>query len=870
VAAIHVFAIDWVPEATDIASGGGLRSRQIIDALREAGHTVTFSVPAECRHLRRVGPDSPAVRYIEVHTPTNQLDVLRKTRPDIVLWLPPLMRTIPFTGSGDLIHVCDLIGLQHIEASLGTPAVVASLRERLARLCSHADLVLTGSEEQNGYWLAELSRTHIPPPTVVVPYALPDALRSSGASGKSTLCRLHVTGMVYPWSTSTRLLERVANWVAERNDISLSLILGTDPGGATDRSVLHKLQALAAKPHVEMPGEVSFADAMADYRAGSLALDLYEPNMERRLAVPIRTVNALTQGVPILSTVDGTLMCRLQAEGAGVIGDDRPGQPIEYVLDRIAALSAPDFGRLAKNARAFAQREFGTQTASKALVAAIEESIDRRNAKRRAIESGFRFGFASASAAGISAANSRSAASLEAKPPHVLVISNVEPHHRELRIDVPFNALFGHGKLSGYTVWSRGDFSFTTSSKLSDQSFDAIWVQREISPDVAVALHTLGRPFVYDIDDNLLASPGYRPPFSIELTQTVRNLIWTCSILSCSTARLGQLLNVASLTQLIDKVIVTPNLLRESPAPRPVGAARFLIWVSSDTPALTRSRLVVIKAIRDFCLAHDLKLACIGAEPPDLIAESDVDVVHVRQVPYGSYLSLLRSFAPGIMACPLESDADTGTADFIQAKSDIKMLEALACGLVGVFSRAYPYLESNLPQPILRENTYSAWMEGLAQAWQRCAQATDQPAIPPSRCANATGAQPWLDAIKLVRLPFAMPSSQFKDAVSQLRGRYGKQLLSEAEFDARYYLATYSDIDEAIDQGRLAGPYAHYLAFGYREGRLGRPEDALEPHNEQVWANLIHTLGDLRTAVTNQGDQLASLKVRRATRLKLR
>ncbi len=893
-AAIHVFAIDWVPAATDIASGGGLRSRQIIDALRDAGHRVSYSVPADCRHLRRVGHDHPAVRDVAVHSATNQLDVLRDARPEIVVWLPPLVRTIPFTGSGELLHVCDLIGLPHIEASLGAPALEASIRQRLVRLCRFADLVLTGSEEQNGYWLAELSRDRPPPPVVVIPYALPEALRSGGANGRSTLTRLHVTGMVYPWSTSTPLLERVADWIADRPDVTLSLILGTDPGGATDRSVLRKLQSIGSRTRVEMPGEVSFAEAMADYRAGSLALDIYDPNMERRMAVPIRAVNALTHGVPVLSTIDGTLMRRLQAEGAGIIASDGAGQSIEQVLDRVAALPAAEMARMSKAARGFAQREYGAQAAAGTLVAAINEAIVRRAARGRALSSGHRFGDVVVTGAavtgaavtgmavtgmavtgmavtgGASPATFAGGANPKPRPPHVLVISNVEPHHRELRVDVPFNALFGSQRISGYTVWSRGEFTFTSSSKLTDQMFDAIWVQREISPDVAIALGTLGRPFVYDIDDNLLASPGYRPSFSIELMQTVRNLIWTCAVLSCSTARLGQLLNAGATTQVIDKVIVTPNLLREAPPPRPVGTPRFLIWVSSDTPALTQSRLAIVKAIRDFCLAHDLKLACLGAEPPDLIAESDVDVVHVRQVPYGSYLSLLRSFAPGIMACPLETDADTGTADFIQAKSDIKMLEALAGGLVGVFSRAYPYTESNLPQPILCENTYRGWMEALGQAWQQCGQPAVHQTIPPNRHASATGAQPWMDAINLVRLPNPLTSGQFRDAVGMLRGRYGKALLSKAEFDAAFYLDTYPDVGIAIDQGLLPSPYAHYHMFGFQEGRLGRPHDDFNPHNEQVWANLIHTLGDLQMAVGNQANHLESLKARRASRLRLR
>jgi hypothetical protein len=851
-AAIHVFAIDWVPAAGDIASGGGLRSLQVIEALRDAGHAVTFSVPSDCRHFRRVGRDNPAVRDVEVHDATNQIELLRRLRPQIVVWLPPLIRTIPFTGSGELVHVCDVVGLPHIEASLGAPALEAPLRERLVRLCGAADLVLTGSEEQNGYWLAELSRHAAPPPTAVVPYALPASLRPAGrqttAAAKSALIRLHVTGMVYAWSTSIPLLERVADWVAARDGITLSLIVGTDPGGATDRSVLRQLQALEGRRNVRMFGEVAFADAMADYQPGSLALDIYESNMERRMAVPIRTVNALTCGVPILSTIDGTLMRRLAAAGAGVIAQDSSQQPIEAVLDRMAALPAAELARMAKAARGFARQEYDARAAARTLLAAIDQAVDRRAA---------RLVPAAAPLAG-------------PRPPHVLVVSNVEPHHRELRIDVPFNTLFGHQCISGYTVWSRGAFTFSTSSNVSEQAFDAIWVQREVPPEAAIALHTLGRPFVYDIDDNLLASPGFRPAFSIEMTQTVRNLIWSCHVLSCSTARLAHVLNAGAMAPVIDKVIVTPNLLREPPAPRPSGTPRFLIWVSSDTPALTQSRQAVIKAIRDFCLAHDLRLACIGAEPPDLIQESDVDVMHVRKVPYGSYLSLLRSFAPAILACPLETDGDPGTIAFIDGKSDIKMLEALAGGLVGVFSRARPYLESDVPEPILCDNTYRGWIEGLRAAWLQCQQPAGDTGLPPHRYASLMGAQPWMDAIDRVRLPSPLPSSQFQDALALLRGRYGRRLLSAAEFDADFYLATYPDVELAVHLGEQQGAYAHYHKNGFREGRMGRNGDSFEPHNERVWANLLHTLGDLRVTVNNQAADLESLKARRAIRRTMR
>jgi hypothetical protein len=848
-AAIHVFAIDWVPAKTDIASGGGLRSLQIIEALREAGHKVSYSIPANCRKIRVLGRDHRQFRNIEIHDSNNQIDLLRKLQPEVVIWTPPLIRTIPFTGSGELVHVCDLLGLPHVEAAMGAPGLEKVQRERLVALCSGAGLVLTGSEEQHGYWLSELTRVGAEPATAVVPYALPASLIGRGVTGTSRLTRLHVTGMVYAWSTSVALLGRVAEWVARRRNMSLSIIVGTDPGGATDRSVLKELKAIAARRGTEMAGEVSFADAMADYRAGSLSLDIYEPNLERRMAVPIRTVNALAHGVPVLSTIDGTLTRRLRAEGAGIVATDQPEDSIEAALDRLAALPANGFANMARAARAFAKREYSAQAVSATLTAAVAEAIERHATARRSW--------------GVHMPQ-------ETRQGHVLVISNVEPHHRELRVEVPLGALFGRQLISGYTIWSRGDFRFSTGSNVSDQIFDAIWVQREISPDVAIALATLGRPFVYDIDDNLLVSPSFRHPFSFEAMQTVRNLVVNSTILSCSTARLAQLLHSEAGTHLIGKAMVTPNLLREQPGPRVTGTPRFLVWVSSDTPALTDSRLSVIKAIRDFLLSFGLKLICLGSEPPDLLTESDIEIMHIRHIPYGSYLSTLRSLAPAILACPLETASDAATGDFIAGKSDVKLLEALASGLTGVFSRAPPYRDTDLPEPILCDNTYAGWFEGLRRAWETCERGGAAQAVPPERCANDIGVRPWLEAVRAVRLQRPLHCNEFRNALTLMRGRYGRRLLSEAEFEEDFYLTTYPDVQLAIQNMTVRNAYAHYLADGFGEGRLGRANDGVASHNEQVWANLMHTIGDLRTAVENRAQQVETLRARRATRIKLR
>lgn len=79
-AGMHVFAIDWVPAADDITSGGGLRSLQVIEALRLGGHKGNFSVPSERRSVQAMRlRASDRMRIINIHTSDNQIAILGRT-----------------------------------------------------------------------------------------------------------------------------------------------------------------------------------------------------------------------------------------------------------------------------------------------------------------------------------------------------------------------------------------------------------------------------------------------------------------------------------------------------------------------------------------------------------------------------------------------------------------------------------------------------------------------------------------------------------------------------------------------------------------------------------------------------------------------
>ena len=575
-----------------------------------------------------------------------------------------------------------------------------------------------------------------------------------------------------------------------------------------------------------------------------MSLDLYEPTVERRLAVPIRTVNALTVGAPVLTTISSVLTRRLQREGAAIVAAGMARAGLKRPWTRWQPCQRT-FGRMSEAARGFAAREFDADAAAEGLCAAIEQAIGRRAGRRR------------------SWLTTRPDVACQG---HLLVLTNESDNLTRLRIELPFGALHGRQLISGYTILSRDRVVFTTSGNVDEQPFDAIWAQRVVTPDVALAIGMLQRPFVFDLDDNLLVSPSYREPFSIESVQTTRNLLWSCAVLSCSTPRLGQLLQDPAMAHLVGKVVVTPNLSRDLPGRRPAGNPRCLVWASTDTPALTRSRLPIHQGCPGFLsgASPETCLHRLGAAGPARRfsgRDRSYRANSLRQLPEPA--ALLRA---GHYRLPA-GDGQQTRQPWISstARATSSFWRRSRSGLVGVFSRALPYTDSNLPAPILCENSYVGWFEGLESAWLACQRTEEPPALPPERHVQM-GVRPWLEAISRVRLRQKLRLGDVTDKLKLLDGRTMRRMLTAEEFNEPFYLQENDDVRLAVERRAVPSAFAHYANYGFREGRAGSPHDVIEPHNAQYWANLVHTIGDVRNAIETRSQQIDQLKTRRALR----
>ncbi len=825
---IHLFADD-VPAVLDgPASGAGLRAAQLAAALTSGGHEVSVSIPDESAP-RRDGGDGggPALR----HSRRTCLDLLSRLRPEVVVWMQPLLWT-PF-GPG-VLHVCDLHGA----------SVQPGDQAEAARHLAGAGLALTGSAGQDGYWTAALGVDS--PPSTIVPYTAPPELSLPPLPGAAALRRLHVAGGLHLRPGGLAWLARAAAWCGDRG---VELHIAPPPeiagpaGGVTTMRAIHDLERMTA---VRPSAAVDLRTLLEGYEPGSVFLDLADDVPGRRLAGPPHVIDALAHGVPLLTNCAGDLARQLARAGAATAvpaGAPPDSGALEQALDVLAALPPDALGAMSGAAHECAARWFDPAEAAAVLLDALAGAM-RAPRRRR---------------------TPRAAAPQPEAPPQVLVLSEQGANMQAIRVDLPLGALHREGGIGGYAIWSKGRLRFSTRPAEADPAFDAIWVQRDLPPDLALALGGLGRPYLLDMDDNLLVSPAYRRPFSPAQLQASRSLVRGCTALTTGSDRLAALLQEHAHATLVDRALTCCNLASEQPSWVAPAPPTCVVWASSDTPALTGGYLGIVRAVRDFCLGYGLRLVCIGAPPPGLALEGGVETEHLGMMPYHAYLQHLRSLAPAILVAPLDTEADPATQDFIDGKSDIKVLEALVTGLAGVFSDARPYRDTSLPTPILCRNDHPGWIAGLERARQICLNGMPRPTLPAARMASGPGLQGWADALGRVRLRRPMPLSELERALALTRTTLVRRLLPPGDFDAAWYVSVNTDVEQAVAAGQITA-YGHYAAHGFFEGRPGRPEDLAPPDKDGFWGEVLNTLSDVRATVETRREALDTLQARRRQR----
>lgn len=447
---------------------------------------------------------------------------------------------------------------------------------------------------------------------------------------------------------------------------------------------------------------------------------------------------------------------------------------------------------------------------------------------------------------------------------HVLVLSDENDGITTVRVHRPFAGLIRLGRISGYTILRRGRLVPGVGSAVG--GFGAIWVHRADGRLQAEIVARLGLPFVYDIDDNLLAVPGYRQAFSVNSRSVVQDFLARATVVSCATQRLAGLLERRAGLDFGARLVVSPNLTAVGGGRQVAGPPQAIIWASSDRPALMEERDDVVRAVADHCRANRLRLVCIGAPPPVDLLGPGVEIEAFGVLPYADYTARLRDLGPSILVCPLATNGDPETLDFVNGKSDIKALEARSLGLVGVFSRAAPYLDSDVAGLVLCDNSYAGWRAGLETAQARCLTPGAASVIPAVRRVGAAGLTPLAAALGAVRLAVPLGLGALIEVVEAVQATVSPDIPDDG-FDADDYLDSYSDVRDAIELGLIGSAYQHYSLHGRSEGRAARwlqraagPDAAADDWR----ASLLQLTDRLETTTRRHAARIAALDPPRA------
>ena len=391
----------------------------------------------------------------------------------------------------------------------------------------------------------------------------------------------------------------------------------------------------------------------------------------------------------------------------------------------------------------------------------------------------------------------------------VLAITADTRFLRQVRVALPLGALCRAGLAAGFRVLCPTDGSLSDHFPLS--TFDVVLAQRSVPAWVTDFLHARDIPYLLDLDDLLVARPVHALglPDAAGRERLVRSIA-ACAVLAVPNHRLLAALERRLGLSLARKTAIVPNALPGNPDDvKPATRPGAVLWASSDRPALLGSGDGIAAAIAGVAARHALPILVMGRLGPDLLAALP-GARELGAMGYWRHKAFLRELPTALAAAPLETVGDAETLDFINCKSDVKLVEYGGLGHAGVYSRAAPYVDTDLAAGQLVDNSEQAWTDALERqlaAGYRHTQAEARDILV-RRNADVVARERWLPALTRARLPRPL-------ALADLMAAFDGAGPLHHRLADRLYHGLY---------GRLAPPAVRRVVGRFIESRLGRPK----------------------------------------------
>jgi len=281
----------------------------------------------------------------------------------------------------------------------------------------------------------------------------------------------------------------------------------------------------------------------------------------------------------------------------------------------------------------------------------------------------------------------------------------------ETRIVPLLDALRASGRIDGFACVDRG-LAITGGSF---DAYDVALTHRNPSARQVAWLRRNSLPFVYDVDDLLLAAPDQ--PLSARRRAERAGIIWCLSHarrITSPSSRLLRVLAERAQVGLEGRSVIVPNTGLEHPPPPKSGVRPRLLWVSSDVLRFSDQEFEAVRAgIAAGVADHALDCLLLGRFP-QAVRDALGRPEHKTWMPHARYRHCL---AEGnfIAVAPLARDLPAAQQCAIDCKSDIKAAEFGSSRIAAAYSAARPYAESDLPCDLVAENSASHWRDAVGR-----------------------------------------------------------------------------------------------------------------------------------------------------------
>lgn len=358
---IHVFCSDVPPLPGKPATGGGLRSGNVIRFLRGRGHDVSFST-------RRTFV-SNSLTDVKLHdaSAAAQIAILQENRAEAAYYCYALdcALTAQIKAAMKIKVFFDIHGPTFLEEALWMSGGNLDFFAKFARNLAIADEITVVDASQTPMVqtaLAAVGTLWNPPNVAVVPLEVDVEPLERELSPEPLLL---FAGAIQPWQDPTQALVVVAETLKQQGYGQMLLLGGPHKVPHRDSiNVGRWLERMAATyPQFKWLPFQPRESLMRHYQQAWAMVELFRPNIERQMAFTTRTWEQLSLGLPILYGSDGVVSGLIERQQAGWVVDSTDAGQIAQAVRAICA-STEEVERRGRNAVAVVEGHLAAASAA--------------------------------------------------------------------------------------------------------------------------------------------------------------------------------------------------------------------------------------------------------------------------------------------------------------------------------------------------------------------------------------------------------------------------------------------------------------------------------------------------------------------------